>query len=125
QHFAPANTFKTEMPLVDLSASSETERARRLAEIQTRETSAPFNLETGPLFRVQLVKTAEDAYALIFTAHHLVCDGESSGVVLADLGQFYSAFCSGNEGPSGAAPAFREFVQAQSEHGKDGEGASD
>src|SRR6185436_5969532 len=61
QHFAPANTFKTEMPLVDLSASSETERGRRLAEIQTRETSTPFDLETGPLFRVQLVKTAEDA----------------------------------------------------------------
>ncbi|MGL4398762.1 MAG: aminotransferase class III-fold pyridoxal phosphate-dependent enzyme, partial [Luteolibacter sp.] len=48
-----------------------------LALIKRGESSIPFDLANGPLFRLHLVKVATGRHELLFTAHHLVCDGWS------------------------------------------------
>ena len=45
-----------------------------------REDAArPFDLARGPLFRAALVRIAPDAHVLLYTVHHIVCDGWSLG----------------------------------------------
>ena len=56
-----------------------------LSLIKSAESSIPFDLTNGPLFRLHLVKRSAERHELLFTAHHLVCDGWSFGMILAEL----------------------------------------
>ena len=49
----------------------------------------------GPLVRVQIVRIARDHHVVIWTAHHIVCDGWSCGLVIHELGTIYSALKQG------------------------------
>lgn len=52
---------------------------------------APFDFENGPLFRIKLFTRQPDDHVLLFTTHHLVCDGWSSWLLLEELRSCYSA----------------------------------
>lgn len=67
----------------------------------------PFNLQTGPLYRFEIVRTEKKVYFL-WDIHHLVFDGFSSGVLLGDIGRA----C---QGESLEAEAYSYFDYAQSE----------
>ncbi|GAB4056045.1 non-ribosomal peptide synthetase [Catellatospora paridis] len=54
-------------------------------------TLAPFDLATGPLIRFDLVPAGPGRHLLLIVAHHLVFDGESKEILLADLAAAYSA----------------------------------
>ena len=50
-----------------------------------------FNLLDGPLARFTIFKLSETACYVSITVHHIVGDGWSLGVLLQDLGKFYTA----------------------------------
>ncbi|AEV87079.1 thiotemplate mechanism natural product synthetase [Actinoplanes sp. SE50] len=50
----------------------------------------PFDLTEAPLLRADLLR-ADDAALLVLTAHHLVTDGWSCGVLAEDFVRFYQA----------------------------------
>ena len=83
--------LRPSLPMKDLSSLPAEERAREVAGIILREGEEPFDLANGPLLRAQLLRTDVDEHRLVFTAHHIVCDGWSSGLLLRDLGALYSA----------------------------------
>ncbi|MEA2692083.1 MAG: hypothetical protein QOJ16_1470 [Acidobacteriota bacterium] len=56
-----------------------------------RESRRPFDLEAGPLFRLHLARTTADDHLLLLTAHHLVANGWSIGILLEELAALYSA----------------------------------
>lgn len=60
-----------------------------------------FNLETGPLVRFTLLECGPDEHVLAITQHHIISDGWSFGLLLADLAR---AYC---DGALPAAPALR------------------
>jgi amino acid adenylation domain-containing protein len=62
-----------------------------LALIHEAETSTPFDLIDGPLVRFHLTRLGENRHELAFTAHHIVCDGWSFGMILAELAECYNA----------------------------------
>ena len=80
------------IPIVDLTALSEEEKARQAREIAVQEAQQPFDLSLGPLVRVGLIKLAERDHVLTVTMHHIVSDGWSSGVLINELGALYNAF---------------------------------
>lgn len=51
--------------------------------------AAPFDLAHGPLVRVHGYRLDDDERLLVFVAHHLVCDGGSMRVLLAELDAAY------------------------------------
>jgi len=52
-----------------------------------------FDLVAGPLVRFTLLTTDQDRHTLVVSAHHLVVDGWSMGVLLSDLARYYKAAC--------------------------------
>ncbi len=56
---------------------------------------APFNLETGPLFRWVLIQVNDETHVLAMNAHHIVFDGWSLNVFMRELGLCYRAFSTG------------------------------
>jgi amino acid adenylation domain-containing protein len=75
------------------------ERERACSEIVRRETVAPFGLHDGPLWRGRLLRLSAEDHVLVLVLHHIVCDGWSLGVLLADLGERYAAHLGGQPCP--------------------------
>lgn len=55
------------------------------------EVARGFDLEHGPLLRVRLLRFSAEHHRLVATLHHLVADGWSLGVLLAELAALYPA----------------------------------
>ena len=79
------------LTLHDISAVPEQHRRQEIGQLLEREVREPFDLAKGPLARFHIVRESEHAHVLIMTAHHLVCDGWSSGLLLHDLAELYTA----------------------------------
>ncbi|KMT52100.1 peptide synthase, partial [Pseudomonas fildesensis] len=56
-----------------------------------------FDLEQGPLLRVDLLRIAEDDHVLVLVQHHIVSDGWSMQVMVDELVQLYGAFTRGQD----------------------------
>ncbi len=70
--------------------------AKRLVD---EETTAPFDLERGPLLRARLIELGDDDHILHVVVHHIVADGWSKGIVFDELSALYAAFSSGRGAP--------------------------
>ncbi|MBL1179045.1 non-ribosomal peptide synthetase [Pantanalinema sp. GBBB05] len=87
--------IKSELPvplrLTDLrSFPTSTCEAIALAQIwQTIQ--QPFNLKQGPLFRVELWQLQDTEHWLLLALHHIIFDEWSSGVLIRELGELYTA----------------------------------
>jgi surfactin family lipopeptide synthetase A len=73
--------------------------------------STPFDLSAGPLLRVSLLRTGEEAYYFIFTIHHLICDGWSIDIISKELRALYRAFSRGESSPLPAPGLqYRDYI---------------
>ncbi|UII73719.1 non-ribosomal peptide synthase/polyketide synthase [Pseudomonas sp. HN11] len=59
------------------------------------EIAQPFNLESGPLLRVSLLRVAVDEHVLVLVQHHIVSDGWSMQLMVEELVQLYAAYSQG------------------------------
>lgn len=81
--------------LIDLSGMVPGDREESLARLRAEAVETPFDLLNGPLIRAVLVRTAADTNELILTAHHIVCDGWSFGIISRDLMTLYRQLAAG------------------------------
>lgn len=95
----------------DLRAYAD--RVARLKEITAAEVTTPFDLRQGPLFRARIVYTEESETWVIMTAHHIVCDGWSSAILVQDLGAIYTALLEHRAVSLPAPQSFVEYAQQQ------------
>jgi amino acid adenylation domain-containing protein len=84
-------TWRLRIPLQDLSGLADDERQRRAMHALDEEWQRPFDLGTGPLLRMKLLKLHEDEYVLVRTVHHIACDGWSLGIFNRELSELYAA----------------------------------
>ena len=75
----------------DIAELSAAEKEKTLKDYLALNANYVFDLVKGPLFKVGLVKISETEHHLILTAHHIICDGWSTGIMLEELGSLYSA----------------------------------
>ena len=104
--FCVAGNVTLAMPETDLSALDASARAAALEDRRTQAVLLPFDLETGPLFRAELLRLGENEHVLLLSAHHLVCDGWSWWVILRELGVLYGLRHSGLP----PAPSFADYA---------------
>ncbi|WP_421548355.1 non-ribosomal peptide synthetase [Pseudomonas sp. QD4] len=83
----------------DFSALDAAARESRLQQLADSEAHTPFNLETGPLLRVCLVKAGEQEHYLVLTLHHIVTEGWAMDIFARELSALYEAFIDDRESP--------------------------
>ncbi|MEM7541138.1 MAG: amino acid adenylation domain-containing protein [Pseudomonadota bacterium] len=70
--------------------------------------AVPFDLASGPLYRIELMDSAPGEHVLIMVFHHMIADGWSRGILLEELQQAYAAHHRGE--PPHFAPLDRQFA---------------
>lgn len=80
------------IPIVNLGNLNESERAAVDAKISLEALERPFDLETGPLVRLALIRYADDQHTLLCTLHHIISDGWSRGILMREVSALYEAF---------------------------------
>jgi thioesterase domain-containing protein len=121
-----AAVLKIAMPVTDLSiiespTNGTARQEERLRKLIADETALSFPLPAGPLFRCQIVLLGHDRAAVIFTAHHIICDGWSLDVLIHDLCAFYSEELSGASASLEQARSYTDYVQSVTERHTSGE----
>lgn len=76
----------------DLSNLDSTAKSASVEQYIYDETHFLFDLVTGPLIKFGLLKLSNTEHQLIFTAHHIICDGWSVEIMLQELSIIYSAY---------------------------------
>lgn len=97
-----------EIPVTDLSSHPDL-----LAEVIRADAQEPFRLSTGPLVRMQIIRMAPDHNVLLFTAHHIVCDGWSANVIVDELSKLYNAAVAGVPANLPPATSFETYARQQ------------
>ncbi|MCP4655559.1 MAG: hypothetical protein GY856_09090, partial [bacterium] len=101
QVIAPA--LELLLPVVDLRSLPEAVRAVEARRLAAAEARRPFDLATGPLLRVTLLRLAEEQ-VLLLTMHHIVSDGWSMGIFRRELTAISEAFSQGLPSPLAELP---------------------
>jgi amino acid adenylation domain-containing protein/thioester reductase-like protein len=84
------NTLK--LPVIDLQNLPETEREAEALNLANLEAQKPFNLEKDSLLRVNLLRLGATDNVILFTMHHIISDGWSTGILIRELTTLYPAF---------------------------------
>src|SRR5258708_32802164 len=82
------------LPLDDISHLAPDARDAEEERRTIADASMPFDLKTGPLLKVRLLKLAEQEHMFLVTIHHIVSDGWSIGVFSDEVAIHYAALFS-------------------------------
>lgn len=86
-----ASQVDTPLKLTRLGGVPVPERAAALEREALEEIGRPFDLTAGPLLRCSLFELEPEEHVLLLTAHHLVTDAWSMGVLWRELAACYAA----------------------------------
>ncbi|MGE8408413.1 MAG: amino acid adenylation domain-containing protein, partial [Pseudomonas sp.] len=88
----PLQVVLRHMPItfIELDARDRAEQRDWLDSWAAEDRARGFVLEQGPLFRLAVVRTADDSHELIYTCHHILMDGWSTSRMLGEVLQRYS-----------------------------------
>ena len=56
-----------------------------------------FDLERGPLLKIEIIKITEEQYSIIINMHHIISDGWSLGIFIKECGEIYNSFIKGDK----------------------------
>ena len=88
---------RVSLPIVSLEAVPGPARDAVASRLVRAETATPFDLGSGPVFRIVLIRLAADDHVVSVTMHHIVSDAWSLGVLIRELSSCYTAYAGGRE----------------------------
>ena len=84
-----------------------------LAAYIEEDAQTPFDLVAGPLIRAHLFRFSPTSHALVLTAHHIICDGWSMNVIIAEIAEIYAALREGRQPDLPPVLPFSDYACAQ------------
>ena len=99
--------WRIELPVIDLRGLAEERREEEACRLASEDAALAFDMQRGPLFRVRVLRLADDHHWLQLTLHHIIFDGTSIyRVFVPELAKLYAGQIRG-EGFPPAAPALQ------------------
>jgi amino acid adenylation domain-containing protein/non-ribosomal peptide synthase protein (TIGR01720 family) len=80
---------------VDLSLEIPEKQLQKAEAIAIASAKETFDIHTGPLTRIVLIKIDEHRHMLVIIMHHIITDKWSMRVLREELSQVYNALCNG------------------------------
>ncbi|HEX8503998.1 MAG TPA: amino acid adenylation domain-containing protein [Hymenobacter sp.] len=108
-----AGELLPELSCHDVAALQAAAQAEAMAAHAQAQAQHVFDLQAGPLWYASVLKLADHEFHLTLTAHHLICDGWSLGLLLQDLSRLYSAAVWGVPAELAPAVPFAEYADAE------------
>ncbi|MBO9446353.1 non-ribosomal peptide synthetase [Ruegeria sp. R14_0] len=93
------------LPWTELDWTKRPDAERGLEDLLKLEQLRKFDLKKPPLMAVTLIKLAKDRWHFVWTMHHLISDGWSTGVAFRDLFHRYNG-----HPQDGASPSFKTYL---------------
>jgi hypothetical protein len=78
-----------ELPIEELNQLAPGDREQTVQRRAIEEAERPFDLATGPLLRIRLLRLEAEEHVLLVTMHHIISDGWSMGVFIRELTALY------------------------------------
>ncbi|MVM34747.1 amino acid adenylation domain-containing protein [Spirosoma sp. HMF4905] len=97
----------------DCSNKTQAEQTQIIEEYVKQDALYLFDLLNGPLAKVGLIKLSDTVHHFTLTAHHIVCDGWSLGIMLQDLSALYSAYAQHRVPTLPEAPTYSQYAADQ------------
>ena len=83
---------------IDFREHDATDLSRdEIKELLIEHTNRPFDLERGPVVRLELFRTADNAHVALLCMHHIVSDAWSIVLIMNDLIESYFSIKAGFE----------------------------
>ncbi|PLZ98350.1 non-ribosomal peptide synthetase, partial [Fischerella thermalis CCMEE 5268] len=96
--------LQLKISVVNLQELPQAEQEAEIEYLSLKEFQLPFDFTQAPLLRCTLLQLGEQEYILLFTIHHIVFDGWSTGVLIQELVTLYNAFAVGKPSPLPVLP---------------------
>ncbi len=104
-----AEAVQADIPVIDLSAAPDLAEAEIQSAID-EDAATPFDLIYGPLVRAKIFSVQKDLHHVLFTAHHIICDGWSMAIIVYDLKKLYTIKKTGLKDLLPAPPQFSAYA---------------
>jgi amino acid adenylation domain-containing protein len=93
QQIAPSLTVS--LPVADVSAMTQPARETELYRLATDMARQVFDLSSGPLIRLLLVRFGPECHHLVISSHHIINDAWSNYLILQEVVTLYEATVAG------------------------------
>lgn len=113
QQMCISDELAAELERLDIAGKDASLQQETIEELTSQDAHHLFNLQQGPLIKATLIKLRETNWYFILTAHHIICDGWSTGILLQDLSKLYSAYAQGISPMLPAAPQLSQYAVDQ------------
>lgn len=107
--------LRLNVPVRDLTSFEPSERENEYRRTLAADARRPFDLVKGPLIRAEIVRLEQGHYQLAITAHHLVCDGWSTNLLVDELARLYTAKAGRRDADLPVAARFSQYARKQVE----------
>jgi hypothetical protein len=109
-----ASSCPLDAEVLDLASCSRDEQEDEAEGQARRAAYRLFDLATGPLLRIAVLRLSSSEHIVLLTAHHVAADGWSIEVLGRELGSLYGAFNARSPSPLADLPVqYAEFVTWQ------------
>jgi amino acid adenylation domain-containing protein len=92
------------LDVLDLGWVPASEKSAEVEGLLREQARRPFHLESGPLFRPQLIRISSEEHVLALNMHHIVSDDWSLNVLARELATLYEARLKREPSPLPALP---------------------
>ncbi len=93
---------------VDLSDRTEAEALAEAERLAASEAAERLDLTAAPLLRLLLIRVGERRHRLVVTSHHIVADGWSTPILLAEVAAAYAT--PGEPSPPGRTASYGDYL---------------
>jgi hypothetical protein len=92
------------LPLIDLSELNEDEQDREVQRLGTEDAQQPFDLSSGPLLRMSVLRLTPQEHVVLLTTHHIISDGWSLNFLVQEVATLCEVFKAGKPLPLAELP---------------------
>jgi amino acid adenylation domain-containing protein len=102
--------MKVKFSFHDVRTLRKEQRTAFTSELKSTDRSTPFDLNKDVLMRVQIVQEADEEFEIVWSHHHILLDGWSVGLLLAEYNAVYSGIVSGKMPVLSPVRQYRTYI---------------
>ncbi len=102
--------FPVDLELINIEKLAKDKQEETIRRFLDKDKATPFDMEEGPLIRLNLFRLNENKHHFIWSYHHIFLDGWCMPMVLKDLYESYMACIKGASLPRPIRRPYKDYI---------------